>query len=76
MKTSESEYRVREVKRYIVTHWYFTDHGDGRNEGGCNSFGEFDNVSDANTVASALQARDTDAKLFLLATKSDIRKIK
>lgn len=43
------EYRVKEVKRYVVTRWY-----EGDRCGGCETKGEFDNSDTAYAVGYAL----------------------
>ena len=48
------EYRVQKVTRYIVTEWHYQDHGDGRNEGGSQGYGEFDWERGAYITANAL----------------------
>lgn len=51
----EVEYKVREIKRYIVTRWESEIHENGNESGGSQGLGEYDNPDDANTVAIALQ---------------------
>lgn len=46
----ENEFRVRAVKRYVVTH--FTS--DGHGTGSCTQFGEFPNIDQADKVGRAL----------------------
>ena len=47
----ENEFRVREVKRYVVTHFK----SDGKGNGSCRQIGEYPNIDQADEVASALQ---------------------
>ena len=48
------EYRVIPVTRYLVTQWYHEDHGDGRCEGGSESYGEFEWDGAAYFVANSI----------------------
>ena len=65
MKTIE--YRVRPVKRYIVSRWHNEDLGNGTVSGGSMSYGEFENAYSANDVCKALAAREPEAKCTLIS---------
>lgn len=51
--STEIEYRVREVTRYVVTKWH-SESGPNGNSGGSETFNEFDNSASAYDVAYAL----------------------
>lgn len=46
-----NEFRVRAVKRYIVTHYY---ESEGGRTGGCSTIGTFENLDNADAVGRAL----------------------
>lgn len=48
----ENEFRVRAVKRFVVTHFS----SDGKGTGSCTQFGEFPNIHQADVVGRALAA--------------------
>jgi hypothetical protein len=48
--------QVRSRTIWHVTRWEWESHDDGTNSGGSQSFGEFDNPSAANEVATALHS--------------------
>lgn len=48
------EYRVRAIKRYVITRFHSEDAGDGRGQAGSETLGQFDNLATANRVATAL----------------------
>lgn len=60
------EYRVRTVKRYVVSRWHQEDVADGNASGGSMAYGEFNNVYSANDVCEALAAREPTAKCTLI----------
>lgn len=62
----ENEFRVRMVKRYVVTH--FTS--DGCGNGNCRQLGEYPNIEQADEVGRALAASVPGA---VFATVSDRR---
>ncbi|MDX0615138.1 hypothetical protein GOD03_11650 [Sinorhizobium medicae] len=62
MKDREIEYRVRPVTRFIVTRFESVGHPNGRESGGCDSKGEFDNFDTAYQVGYAL-CRDEHQRL-------------
>lgn len=64
--TGENEFRVRAVKRYVVTH--FTS--DGKGNGSCRQLGEYPNIDQADEVGKALAASVAGATF---ATISDRR---
>jgi hypothetical protein len=53
-----SEYRVRPITRYIVTHFHSENDGNGSNSGGCQECGEFSNEAQANRMGAALSMFD------------------
>lgn len=56
MKTIE--YKVRPVKRYIVTMFVGETDDNGNSAGSCTQIGEYPNGNSADLVADALVARD------------------
>lgn len=69
--TRTSEYRVRAVTRYVVTHYEHEEHDDGRASGGCGQLGEFPNIDQADTVAKALQAADAGSTFATIAERRE-----
>jgi len=54
MNIVENDFRVRAITRYVVTHFTATHYGNDRVSGGCEQYGEFPNVYQAEEVAKAL----------------------
>lgn len=63
----KNEFRVRAVKRYVVTH--FSD--DVRGSKSCRQFGEFPNIDQANEVAKALAASVPGATFATVAERRE-----
>lgn len=57
-----SEYSVRPVIRYVVTHWQDGTTDEGLPFGSCGPVGEFDNLAHAEQAAKALAASDAGSK--------------
>jgi len=63
----ENEFRVRAVKRYVVTH--FTS--DGRGHGNCRQLGEYPNIDQADEVGQALAASVSGATFATIADRRE-----
>lgn len=63
----ENEFRVRAVKRYVVTH--FTS--DGQGNGSCRQLGEYPNIDQADEVGKALAASVPGATFATVADRRE-----
>jgi hypothetical protein len=68
----EVEYRVRPVTRFVVTRWYHEDQEGGRQNGGSEVCGEFENMQRANKVCEALAAQEPEAEAHTMHEPSQI----
>lgn len=63
----ENEFRVRAVKRYVVTHFQ----SDGNGDGSCRQLGEFPNIEQADEVGKALAASVSGATFATIADRRE-----
>lgn len=63
----ENEFRVRAVKRYVVTHFTSDGHGHGK----CRQLGEYPNIDQADEVGQALAASVSGATFATIADRRE-----
>jgi hypothetical protein len=64
---AENEFRVRAVKRFVVTHFQ----SDGKGMASCSQYGEFPNIRQAVEVGRALAASVPGATFATIEDRSD-----